>query len=104
MTPKAKNALKGSINKWIKIVQGTGIDEGTDNCPLCAVYHNDFDEKVKDLDCKGCPVKNFTGKKYCALTPYLDDWDNSDPGSDVEMAAAVKELRFLQFLLPNANR
>jgi hypothetical protein len=31
-------ALDGSIEKWRKIVAGTGTDEGPDNCPLCQRY------------------------------------------------------------------
>jgi len=35
---KALEALKGSIKKWERIVEGTGVDEGADNCPLCELF------------------------------------------------------------------
>ena len=103
MTPKALKALKGSINKWVKIVRGTGIDDGTINCPLCAIYHNDFNDKVKDLRCRGCPVAARVKDYGCRLTPY-DDFVSASSNTDEELVAAVKELRFLQSLLPPSKR
>ena len=60
MTP-----LEGSIAKWQAIVDGTGIDRGVLNCPLCQSHYRD--------DCWACPV-NVEGKhQYCEGTLY-DDW------------------------------
>lgn len=94
MTPVALKALKGSIRKWQKIVDGTGEDRGPDNCPLC----QQFFEK----NCVGCPVRMATGKPRCGSTPY-DDWgclDTAIAYDDNAIVIAVKELRFLKGLLP----
>ena len=96
MTPKAKKALQGSINKWIKIVRGTGTDEGHENCPLCLIYKSPK-EGVRDLHCKGCPIFQKTGLRWCGGTPY-DEYYGGE--SDEQLAIAVKELRFLQSLMP----
>ncbi len=45
------------------------VDSGEVNCPLCRIYNNpalDVDKK-----CVGCPIMEFTGKDYCAGTPYV---------------------------------
>jgi len=45
-------ALKGSIKKWERIVEGTGVDEGADNCPLCEIKH--VDKKKMKVYCATC--------------------------------------------------
>jgi len=55
MKMKTLEALKGSIKKWEKIHDGTGMDEGRDNCALCQRFQNE------DCDCDGCPVEVRTG-------------------------------------------
>jgi len=47
MDAKTLKALKGSIKKWEKIIAGTGVDKGGDNCPLC---------KACGWNCRDCPV------------------------------------------------
>ena len=63
MTP-----LEGSIKKWEDIVEGSGEDESTENCPLCEEYID------LDLKCEGCPVSNYTGYTFCGESPYAA-WD-----------------------------
>lgn len=77
-------ALKGSIQKWQNIVDGTGEDLGTKNCPLCQLYWED--------SCSGCPVFDKTQYNYCYTTPYWD-YCMGDPES------GRPELEFLQSLL-----
>lgn len=91
-TPKSLAALKGSIKKWEKIVAGTGIDKGSDNCPLCMMFI--------EQECKGCPVRHATGKIYCENTPYID-YCCSDGDGTLEAKAEVK---FLKSLLPNGSK
>lgn len=93
MTPKALKALKGSIRKWQRIVNGTGKDRGADNCPLCKAYPR--------LDCAGCPVKKATGYDQCAETPYRDYRRANIWGSAADaLISAKRELNFLKSLLP----
>lgn len=62
MTPEVEAALEGSIRKWEDIVNGTGVDEGFRNCPLCSLFYNNH--------CRGCPVYKFVQRPRCAGTPY----------------------------------
>lgn len=88
MDKRTLKALKGSIKKWEKIVDGTGTDKGPDNCPLCKLF---FDS----TDCLGCPVNNATGKTGCRGTPY----DDYSLAADKHVPA-LAELDFLKSLLP----
>jgi len=63
LSKRAEKALSGSIKKWTKIVNGTGVDKGIANCPLCKLYHNN--------DCVSCPVRRYTGHIFCRSTPYI---------------------------------
>lgn len=105
MDDEALCLLEGSIEKWEAIVAGTGEDHGTDNCDLCAGFH--------DLDCDGCPVAAKTGLKGCRRTPYTL-WDthmrvaHEDGNRKVAGCAecdrlAQAELDFLRSLLPDAE-
>lgn len=40
-------ALDGAIEKWVNIIDGNGIDKGSENCPLCILFND---------DCGQCPV------------------------------------------------
>ena len=62
---RALTALKGSIVKWSDIMNGDGVDEGPDNCPLCMLYFP---------DCDKCPICIETGEICCEKTPY-DEWE-----------------------------
>lgn len=103
-------ALRGSIEKWEKIVDGSGTDEGTRNCPLCVEFN------TEDNKCEGCPVKESTGRGFCSGTPF-EKWDyligqrgdyskprglNSLSGELREEAKKVaqEEVDFLKSLLP----
>ena len=100
-------ALEGSIEKWEKIVDGTGVDDRDGNCPLCKLYPG----------CKPCPVAqtaHFTG---CNDTPFIkwckhhvekhptEEWY---PPLKVECPTckrlAQKELDFLKSILPKEEQ
>jgi hypothetical protein len=97
MDKKTLKALHGSINKWIKIVRGTGEDHGENNCPLCQMFN------TSSNDCVGCPVFEATGEPFCKDTPYMEwlqfDTDRAKTESQIQTARA--ELAFLQSLLPS---
>jgi hypothetical protein len=93
-------ALKGSIGKWQRIVNGRGVDRAADNCPLCKYFSN---------KCGACPVKKWTGQSQCIDTPFWE-WvqHNADkhPGKPLKVYCpeckrlAKEELNFLEDLLP----
>ena len=96
MNKKTLKALKGSIQKWEKIVAGDGIDEGINNCPLCKEFYED--------DCIGCPVDH----NVCSSTPYPEWCIHQEKHHNSYRAEcstcktiAIKELNFLKSLLPH---
>jgi hypothetical protein len=97
VSPETLEALKGSIEKWRKIVEENGADHHARNCPLCQIFHGDD-------DCNGCPVQSATGKSHCEKTPYTkyvifsDDYGCAS--SPTAMKYAYAELEFLRGLLP----
>jgi hypothetical protein len=113
MNPKTLAALRGSIDKWRGIAEGTESDCGPANCPLCREFF------YKTLRCCGCPVMEKTGKANCIGTPYVD-WDDllDSIAADVDLDsinnindvplnqrqraidAARAEQEFLESLLP----
>ena len=54
MDKATREALLGSIEKWRRIVAGTGEDLGWKNCPLCTMYYHG--------GCEGCPVAEKVGE------------------------------------------
>ena len=100
-------ALEGSIEKWEKIVDGTGIDERDENCPLCKLYWG----------CKSCPVADTVARAGCNDTPYME-WCKHHakkhpdgvwcPPMRVECPTckrlAQKELDFLKSILPKQEQ
>jgi hypothetical protein len=91
-------ALDLSIKKWEDILAGTESDEGSDNCALCYLF-------VREA-CIGCPVREYTGYKFCDESPY-DEWRdlecdtiyNTNGNIDKEAVnAAYNEAQFLKML------
>lgn len=72
-------ALKGSIEKWQGIVNGTENDDGAENCPLCKLYLHadgiDADEDEDEDTCLECPISIKVNDIMCGSTPY-QDWAN----------------------------
>lgn len=103
MKAKTLKALRGSIAKWESIVEGTGIDIGAGNCPLCRLFHFGFGGKKNPVKCGGCPVREATGQHGCLGSPYdviEDIEDQYGTGSEEYAKAAKAELDFLKGLLP----
>jgi len=71
ITQRQAKALEGSVRKWRKIVKGTGVDMGIDNCPLCKLYYKP-DCTIWSQRCKGCPIFIDTSMPACYKTP-MDD-------------------------------
>jgi hypothetical protein len=70
-------------------------EHGASDCFLCNKYldHSDSFETA----CDGCPIRQHTGHKQCAETPYMM-WENAgfDKVEDKESAGyAVAEINFL---------
>ena len=102
MDNKTLEALKGSIEKWEKIVDGSGVDRLNANCPLCALFINHI--------CRGCPVRDKSKDSGCRNTPY-QAWSEHQNGehdryTDRKVLCstceplAKTELEFLKALLP----
>jgi hypothetical protein len=93
MTPEVQAALEGSIAKWQAIVDGTGVDRGADNCPLCKMFIS--------KNCRGCPVRERTGFGGCGNTPYREYVVHAfarGSGDLLALELARKELEFLESL------
>lgn len=108
MEPHVLEALKGSIEKWRKIVKEGGENKGTENCPLCQLFHCCANQSVTEKNCcKGCPVYEYTGAQGCHYTPYvkyvivLDEYPIAHP---LAIEAAKEELEFLRSLLPEGEK
>lgn len=100
MPPETLEALRGSIKKWTKIVDGTGHDAGIGNCPLCQLFHSKC-RQDRQPGCSGCPVQQSTGRSTCLGSPY----EAYEAAMDIEDAEgmrdnAIEELAFLKTLLP----
>ena len=90
-TEVQKKALRGSIRKWQKIVNGTGMDESYENCPCCKIWNKDGKG-----DCIGCPIWMFTGVGGCEHTPY-DIYIGFEINADVrQLEKNMAELNFLK--------
>jgi hypothetical protein len=100
-TEEQITALKGSIEKWIDIIAGTGEDDGADNCPCCVAF--------PDWGCPGCPIAELTGEADCRGTPYKKwvrhHWakHTDSPKPNIQcptcMDLANEELAFLESTL-----
>lgn len=100
MPPRTLEALRGSIEKWERVVSTGANGNRWSDCPLC--------DRFIDIDCRGCPVAAATGQKGCRGSPYTaykrlyDLSSSSEPGKSPEViAAAQDELAFLKSLLPS---
>lgn len=102
MNTKTLTALQGSIQKWERIVKGTGIDMGKKDCPLCVLFY-----------CNGCLIEK-KGYYHCLGTPYQKWYDhhiiehNTYSKLDIECSTCRKlakaELKFLKSLLPKRKK
>lgn len=93
MNARTLKALRGSIRKWQKIVDGTGVDKGCRNCPLCALFYKNY--------CVGCPVFIKSEMEHCENTPYPLFTAACTAKEESKFARA--ELNFLKSLLPKGK-
>jgi hypothetical protein len=105
MDAETLTALRGSIQKWEKIVDGTGENGSAYNCPLCVKFNSSIQPGASEFSmarCDGCPVHAVTGQHGCKGSPYQLYEDAEDEElDDMEMRdLACDELNFLKSLLP----
>ena len=107
MKKEILEALKGSIKKWEKIVDGTGVDLRTQNCDLCILFG---DRCVSDIGI--CPVFERTGEWQCNGSPYYKWADHQFEVHNKVIGRilcptckelAQAELDFLKGLLPEGE-
>lgn len=100
MTKRTLKALQDSIAHWQRLATGTTEDEEqpyAEDCALCGLFL-ELDER-----CKGCPVRNKTGKQFCESSPYRYAeiaYTFHGINSPQFKKAARAELKFLRSLLP----
>ena len=54
--------MQASVAKWNRIIAGKGSDGGVLDCPPCRIFYM--------LICTGCPIAEYSGKKFCKGSPY----------------------------------
>lgn len=79
---KDRLLLAEGMGKFARIREGSGNDEGPDNCALCEEY---FD----DGKCNGCPIMDKTGLVRCLDTPY-PAWEEHQ---SIEHDSDFKDMR-----------
>ena len=63
--------MEASVRKWNRIIAGKGSDGGVLDCPPCRIFYA--------LICVGCPIAQYTGKKFCKGSPYIEwYWHQND--------------------------
>lgn len=63
--------MEASVRKWDRIIAGKGSDGGVLDCPPCRIFYV--------LVCMGCPIAQYTGKKFCKGSPYIEwYWHQND--------------------------
>ena len=95
------SALKKSVKHWQENFDADyyfDISIYEEYCPLCSIFANDD-------DCKGCPIRDYTGKPDCRKTPwyqvrtaYCDELVGMGTPSKEVKNAIKKELTFLENL------
>jgi hypothetical protein len=99
-------ALRGSIAKWRAIVDGTGVNEGSANCPLCQKFNSICLGHSGPCRCFGCPVFKDTAEHGCLGSPYdayADAESDTDEDQELMKNLAQAELTFLISLLPEGE-
>ena len=104
-------ALERSIIKWYGVLDGTVLDHGSKNCPLCKRFRN-----IQDyFSCNGCHVKEKSRENGCGNTPYQDWYSHhlkkhakvrfQTKGRRIQCPKcyelAVREVKFLKSLVRN---
>jgi hypothetical protein len=94
MEPYVAEALERSIDSWERICKSwfpLRKKLGSSECPLCIIFI--------DEDCRGCPVKQKTGKPLCNGTPYIEvATAHSSRNTSEFRVHAKREFEFLKSL------
>ena len=93
------SALKKSVKHWQENFDADhclDISIYDEDCPLCSIFANDD-------DCKGCPIRDYTGKPDCRKTPwhhvFMTSYENTADLPSKKLKNAIKkELTFLENL------
>lgn len=105
MTPTTLTALKSSIAHWKRMQADRKCGERptASDCALCAKFYPE-DCYLGD-ECKGCPIYEKTGKRFCGGTPYYNAVPVFLNGTDAEWKLASQAMiDFLESLLPDGER
>lgn len=109
MEQETIDAVIAAVCKWDLIAQGIGVDNGTDNCPLCIMF---FDRAPGTGCDEECPVFEVTSQELCNGSPFKYTNLESDYTipehhgyiTTEEFAAIEDEIEFLISLLPTKLR
>jgi hypothetical protein len=55
--------MEAAVKKWQRIIDKKGSDGGVLDCPPCRIYYFTL--------CIGCPIAQYTGKKFCSGSAYI---------------------------------
>lgn len=127
MEPRTLEAHKKSCEHWrelaaLTLIQAKAIHDFesfgpyTGNCALCGLFNRE--DMIGPERCKGCPVSQSTGLRFCEGTNYdeaFSTWEHFVDSLTLDMSEhtqrnrlecfkieARKELAFLESLLPKA--
>ena len=96
-----QRAYKEVLAHWTRLSNGTeGENEEPDalSCDFCTLFLS-HPSGNGNLDCSGCPIFEYTGKKYCYGTPYWDVYGARKEENPAEFKRLAKiELEFLKSL------
>ena len=106
MNAKTLRAIKASINHWERLATGFhGRYEGFggEDCALCQIFRSEH--TAAGMECIGCPVMGRTGYTFCDNSPYNNvcvayQRHGKNMDAFAFRKAAIKQLYFLQSLLP----
>lgn len=105
MNAETLTALKESIEHWKRIVTGNRLPGewiSTKDCALCRLFD------PVERGCGGCPVFQASGSPFCEDTPFTKCYKilhrvKNDMDNPEFLAAAKKELEFLESLVPKST-
>lgn len=101
MDSLVSKALEDSISNWEKRAEGKyNGPSGRLGCPLCQLFNPVYLNNSEN-NCRGCPVKEKTGKQFCHGTPYIQWTQAKQDKNEEEMKQhAAEEVTFLKSLRP----
>jgi len=103
MDARTAQALEDSIEKWVKNLNAKtwrGVKIDAQDCALCSLFR--FQGGVND--CRGCPISEISGARYCDATPYvaaceaLDRWAEKSPNRPMPKYVRVAFQAMIDFL------